>query len=353
MFVLQVYTVLWWMTIIGGVIKRYSYFLVPYIVAENPDIHAGEAITLSRKMMNGHKWECFVLQLSFPGWNILGMVTGGLVALFFKNPYQTAVNCEYYGMLRRLGKEAKIPDTELLNDEYLFVRPEEQELQDVYIDVARETGELNAVKGLTGVRGLLAKYFGVVADWGEKELEYEKEQAIRMRYAVERQALDGKIYPARMCPLPEKESRSDFVGVSYLRCYSIWSLIMIFMIMSVGGWIWEVSLHLITDGEFVNRGVLHGPWLPIYGTGSVLILMLLYRFRRVFYCVFSGVDSWWTEVVGLYGIFFESSWQGLRRRTAGVWSGRNDDRVCASAASGQADPQASQPSVGAAWRISA
>ena len=280
MFVLQVYTVLWWMTIIGGVIKRYSYFLVPYIVAENPDIHAGEAITLSRKMMNGHKWECFVLQLSFLGWNILGMVTGGLVALFFKNPYQTAVNCEYYGMLRRLGKEAKIPDTELLNDEYLFVRPEEQELQDVYVDVARETGGLNTVKGFTGVRGLLAKYFGVVADWGEKELEYEKEQAIRMRYAVERQALDGKIYPARMCPLPEKESRSDFAGVSYLRCYSIWSLIMIFMIMSVGGWIWEVSLHLITDGEFVNRGVLHGPWLPIYGTGSVLILMLLYRFRR-------------------------------------------------------------------------
>ena len=101
-----------------------------------------------------------------------------------------------------------------------------------------------------------------------------------MRYAVERQALDGKIDPARMCPLPEKESRSDFAGVSYLRCYSIWSLIMIFMIMSVGGWIWEVSLHLITDGEFVNRGVLHGPWLPIYGTGSVLILMLLYRYRR-------------------------------------------------------------------------
>lgn len=46
------------------------------------------------------------------------------------------------------------------------------------------------------------------------------------------------------------------------------------------GWVWEVSLHLITDGVFVNRGVLHGPWLPIYGTGGVMILAVLNKFRE-------------------------------------------------------------------------
>ena len=57
MFLLSVYRTLWAFTIIGIPIKHYSYFLVPYIVAENPDIKANEAITLSRRMMKGHKWE--------------------------------------------------------------------------------------------------------------------------------------------------------------------------------------------------------------------------------------------------------------------------------------------------------
>ena len=50
--------------------------------------------------------------------------------------------------------------------------------------------------------------------------------------------------------------------------------------MSVFGWLWEVGMHLVSYGEFVNRGALHGPWLPIYGTGAVLILTVLNRFRR-------------------------------------------------------------------------
>ena len=45
MFVEYVYYSLWSVTIVGAVIKRYSYFLVPYIVAENPDMKANEAIT--------------------------------------------------------------------------------------------------------------------------------------------------------------------------------------------------------------------------------------------------------------------------------------------------------------------
>lgn len=46
------------------------------------------------------------------------------------------------------------------------------------------------------------------------------------------------------------------------------------------GWIWEVILHIIEDGMIINRGVLAGPWLPIYGAGGILILLLLKKWRR-------------------------------------------------------------------------
>ena len=64
---MNLFHVLWSLTIIGGFIKYYSYYLVPFIVAENPGIKGCEAITLSRKMMNGHKWEAFVFDLSYIG----------------------------------------------------------------------------------------------------------------------------------------------------------------------------------------------------------------------------------------------------------------------------------------------
>ena len=53
-----------------------------------------------------------------------------------------------------------------------------------------------------------------------------------------------------------------------------------FFLFSGGGWLWEVALHLVQTGEFANRGFLHGPWLPIYGSGGVLILLFLYRIRK-------------------------------------------------------------------------
>lgn len=83
----NVYQLLWWCTVVGGIVKTYSYFLVPYIVAENPNISANEAISLSRRMMKGHKWECFVAQLSFLGWCLLSIATFGLSAIFYSNGY--------------------------------------------------------------------------------------------------------------------------------------------------------------------------------------------------------------------------------------------------------------------------
>lgn len=82
MLVKDLYTILWSLTIAGAFIKPLSYMLVPYIIAENPDIKANDAITLSRRMMNGYKWKCFCYQLSFIGWNILSFISMGLVGYY-------------------------------------------------------------------------------------------------------------------------------------------------------------------------------------------------------------------------------------------------------------------------------
>ena len=87
---------------------------------------------------------------------------------------------------------------------------------------------------------------------------------------------------------------------------TVWSLIAVFFAFSMVGWIWEVSLAFVTEGMFVNRGMLHGPWLPIYGSGVAMIAVLLYRFRSkpaleavaiVVLCGFiEYMTSWLTEL---------------------------------------------------------
>lgn len=57
--------------------------------------------------------------------------------------------------------------------------------------------------------------------------------------------------------------------------YSLNTLITLFLIASVFGWTFETVLYLINDGVLTNPGVLYGPWLPIYGVSSVLIVVLL------------------------------------------------------------------------------
>lgn len=59
--------------------------------------------------------------------------------------------------------------------------------------------------------------------------------------------------------------------------YSKMSLIIIFFIFSHIGWLWEVAVTLWTYGFFANRGFMHGPWLPVYGTGVVLLIVLFGR----------------------------------------------------------------------------
>lgn len=281
MFVRFVYLYLWMLTIVGGIIKMYSYWMVPYIVAENPDMKANEAITLSRKMMDGHKWECFVMVLSYLGWTVLGIFTLGLSALFYSNAYREVGFCEYYAELRKLAKENNIAGAEALNDECLFTKPSEESVKKAYADVLEliSQPEEESYK-LTGIRGFIANVFGVVLFNSKEEKKYEENQMRIIRYRMIKEQVELEAYPSRMLPIPEHKKLKRVSSTYYMRHYTVWSLILLFFIFSVIGWIWEVSLHLVSDGVFVNRGTMHGPWLPIYGTGGVLILIVLNKFRK-------------------------------------------------------------------------
>lgn len=92
----NIYLFLWNLTIVGGIIKHYSYWLVDYLIAENPNLSSKEAILLSRKMMQGYKWEAFKLDMSFLGWNLLKLCTFGLTGMLYSNAYQEATNVEFY-----------------------------------------------------------------------------------------------------------------------------------------------------------------------------------------------------------------------------------------------------------------
>lgn len=85
--------------IVPGIIKQFQYLLVPYILAENPEIDSAEARRKSKELMQGNKWAAFVLDLSFIGWFLLAVVTFGLVGLFYLNPYMEATHAELYAAL--------------------------------------------------------------------------------------------------------------------------------------------------------------------------------------------------------------------------------------------------------------
>lgn len=101
MLITGVFLLLWTLLfIIPGIVKAYSYRMVPYILAEEPELSGRAAITRSREMMNGNKWRTFVLDLSFILWILLSAVTLGIVGIFYVNPYICATDAELYYALR-------------------------------------------------------------------------------------------------------------------------------------------------------------------------------------------------------------------------------------------------------------
>lgn len=101
MFFRDLYTVLWSLLfIIPGIVKSYEYQMIPYLLAENPQMTKEQAFAESKQMMQGQKWRAFVLDLSFIGWDILSGMTLGILGIFYVQPYIEATHAALYERLR-------------------------------------------------------------------------------------------------------------------------------------------------------------------------------------------------------------------------------------------------------------
>ena len=141
---MALYTILWSLLfVIPGIIKTYSYAMTPYIMAEHPEMTVNEAITESRRVMDGNKVRLFCLAFSFIGWGLLCMlpmfiamtiiiirmrVTGDITTLLwlipcgipsfvgtlFLTPYQQAAFAAFYRDVAGVPQteEAELPQVE-------------------------------------------------------------------------------------------------------------------------------------------------------------------------------------------------------------------------------------------------
>lgn len=101
LFLTDLYVFLWTLLlIIPGFMKAYSYRLVPYILEDEPELTPQEVLQRSKEMMDGHRWNAFVYDLSFIGWYILGALTFQVVSIFWTNPYKQNADAALYLRLR-------------------------------------------------------------------------------------------------------------------------------------------------------------------------------------------------------------------------------------------------------------
>ncbi len=111
-FLRMLYTLLWTLLlIIPGIVASYSYAMIPYILAENPDLTASEAISQSKALMEGKRMDLFCLELTFIGWDLLCILTLGIGNLWL-GPYKAAARAAFY-------QEIKSPQEEYRRQTYM------------------------------------------------------------------------------------------------------------------------------------------------------------------------------------------------------------------------------------------
>ena len=115
---MQLFTFLWSLLfIIPGIIKSLSYAMTPYLLDDCKDLPAKQALKVSMRMMNGHKWELFVFHLSFLGWQLLSILTIGILSIFLVSPYQATALAGYYEERKKSAlEEGVITEAELNGD---------------------------------------------------------------------------------------------------------------------------------------------------------------------------------------------------------------------------------------------
>lgn len=97
---IAIFTFLWTcLLIIPGIIKQYAYSMAFYVLADNPELTAREALTKSKQIMKGHKMDLFILQLSFIGWYFLVGITFGIASIYVV-PYMSATTANFYNSIK-------------------------------------------------------------------------------------------------------------------------------------------------------------------------------------------------------------------------------------------------------------
>lgn len=95
-----IFTFLWSLLfIIPGIIKAYSYSMAYYVKADHPDYDWNACIKESMRITNGHKWDLFVLDLSFIGWTLVGMCLCG-IGILWVEPYVQTTRANFYETIR-------------------------------------------------------------------------------------------------------------------------------------------------------------------------------------------------------------------------------------------------------------
>lgn len=101
LFLKNLFTALWTLLfIVPGIIKAYEYRMIPYLLADCPQMTREDAFRISKEMMYGQKMEAFLLDLSFIGWELLSLITCGIVGIFYVSPYINATNAELFLAIR-------------------------------------------------------------------------------------------------------------------------------------------------------------------------------------------------------------------------------------------------------------
>ena len=101
---MALFTFLWSLLfVIPGIVKSYSYAMAPYILQDAPYKDWEEAMDESKKMMDGHKWQLFCLDLSFIGWYLVGFMCC-CIGVIFVYPYVLAARANFYMALKAMNE---------------------------------------------------------------------------------------------------------------------------------------------------------------------------------------------------------------------------------------------------------